>query len=126
MAEALFRHGKKRFYDNVKFPRGFAKSGDFTLLEEDLLVTYGDTMLSLEQGLLRPDNAEEKHFLKVLSQPNKAKSRLEQVWLKYIRLARGRRRFHTLNGRTKHTSTGSNDDFNPDADMDINDHDMVI
>ncbi|MEZ8890469.1 DUF413 domain-containing protein, partial [Vibrio sp. 10N.247.311.14] len=25
-------------------------------------------------------------------------SKLERVWLKYIQLARGRRRFHTLNG----------------------------
>lgn len=126
MTEALFRHGKKRFYDNVKFPRGFAKSGDFTLSEENLLVTYGDTMLSLEIGVIAPDNIEERHFLKVLSQPNKAKTKLEQVWLKYIRLARGRRNFHTLNGRSKHSNIGSNDDFNPDAGIEVDDHSMAM
>ena len=44
MSDTLFRHGKKRFFDNEKFPRGFAKSGDFTLAEEEILTLYGDTM----------------------------------------------------------------------------------
>ncbi|MGR5406211.1 DUF413 domain-containing protein, partial [Vibrio mediterranei] len=91
MTETQFRHGKKRFYDAVKFPRGFAKSGDFTLLEEDILVTYGETMLALERGDISPENAEEKHFTKVIVNPSKAKSKLEHTWLKYVRLARGRR-----------------------------------
>ncbi|MGR5542497.1 DUF413 domain-containing protein, partial [Vibrio campbellii] len=38
MSETHFRYGRKRFYDNTKFPRGFAKSGDFTLAEEELLI----------------------------------------------------------------------------------------
>jgi len=101
MSDTQFRHGKKRFYDNTKFPRGFAKSGDFTLSEEDLLILYGDTMLGLESGDLQPENSEEKHFVKVLLHPGKAKSKLERVWLKYVQLARGRKRFHTLNGRNK-------------------------
>lgn len=40
MSDTEFRHGK-RFYDNVKFPRGFAKSGDFTLSEEEILTIMG-------------------------------------------------------------------------------------
>ncbi|WP_435250237.1 DUF413 domain-containing protein [Vibrio sp. nBUS_14] len=98
MSETEFRHGKKRFYDTIKFPRGFAKSGNFTLSEEEILTLFGDTMLALETGELTPINAEERHFIKVLSHPHKAKSKLDLVWLKYIQLARGRRRFHTLNG----------------------------
>lgn len=66
MSDTEFRHGKKRFYDNTKFPRGFAKSGDFTLAEEEILTIYGDTMLGLETGELSPQNAEEKHFVKVI------------------------------------------------------------
>ncbi|MEZ8385792.1 DUF413 domain-containing protein, partial [Vibrio splendidus] len=50
MSETEFRHGKKRFYDTIKFPRGFAKSGDFTLSEEEILTLFGDTMLALETG----------------------------------------------------------------------------
>ncbi len=101
MSDIQFRHGKKRFYDNVKFPRGFAKSGDFTLAEEEILTIYGDTMLGLENKEIAPENAEEKHFLKALEHPTKAKTKLERTWLKYIQLARGRKRFHTLNGRSK-------------------------
>jgi uncharacterized protein YifE (UPF0438 family) len=101
MSDTLFRHGKKRFYDNTKFPRGFAKSGDFTLAEEEILTLYGDTMQGLEMRILEPENAEEKHFIKVIEPPGKAKSTLERVWLKYVLLARGRKRFHTLNGRNK-------------------------
>ena len=37
----------------------------------------------------------------MLENPSKAKSKLERVWLKYVQLARGRKRFHTLNGRSK-------------------------
>lgn len=101
MSDTLFRHGKKRFYDNTKFPRGFAKSGDFTLAEEEILTLYGDTMQGLEMRILEPENAEEKHFIKVIENPGKAKSKLERVWLKYVQLARGRKRFHTLSGRNK-------------------------
>ncbi|ELB2168444.1 DUF413 domain-containing protein [Vibrio parahaemolyticus] len=101
MSDTEFRHGKKRFYDNVKFPRGFAKSGDFTLSEEEILTIYGDTMLGLESGELTPENSEEKHFVKVLENPGKAKTKTERTWLKYTQLARGRKRFHTLNGRNK-------------------------
>ncbi|MCG3721089.1 DUF413 domain-containing protein [Vibrio cincinnatiensis] len=101
MSETLFRHGKKRFYDTKKFPRGFAKSGDFTLAEEELLTLYGETLLGLESGELQPENAEEQHFIAVLADPDSAETKIERVWMKYVRLARGRKRFHTLNGRNK-------------------------
>ena len=101
MSDTLFRHGKKRFYDNTKFPRGFAKSGDFTLAEEEILTLYGDTRQGVEMRILEPEKAEEKHFINVIENPGKAKSKLERVWLKYVQLARGRKRFHTLNGRNK-------------------------
>lgn len=112
MSDIEFRQGKKRFYDNAKFPRGFAKSGDFTLAEEEILTFYGETMLSLEMGEIDPENAEEKHFLKVLENPGKAKTKLERTWLKYTQLARGRKRFHTLNGRNK---LDANDEYVEDV-----------
>ncbi|MGR5251799.1 DUF413 domain-containing protein [Vibrio astriarenae] len=111
MSETHFRYGRKRFYDNTKFPRGFAKSGDFTLAEEELLIQFGDTMLGLELGELSPENSEEKHFLKVLANPLKAKSKLERTWLKYTQLARGRKRFHTLNGSRRASAADSLEEF---------------
>ncbi|MEZ8826338.1 DUF413 domain-containing protein [Vibrio sp. 10N.261.55.A7] len=101
MSDIEFRFGKKRFYDNSKFPRGFAKSGDFTLAEEELLTLYGDTMKALESGEITPENAEEKQFVKALKSPQKAKSKLEKVWLKYIQLTRGKKRFHSLSSSTR-------------------------
>ena len=112
MSDTQFRHGKKRLYDNSKFPRGFAKSGDFTLAEEEILMLYGDTMAGLESGELSPENSEEKHFVKVIENPGKAKTKLERVWLKYTQLARGRKRFHTLNGRNK---PDASEDYSEDA-----------
>ncbi|OEF18604.1 hypothetical protein A1QK_04985 [Vibrio genomosp. F10 str. 9ZD137] len=101
MSETEFRFGKKRYYDNKKFPRGFAKSGDFTLAEEELLILYGDTMKALELGEIDPENAEEKHFIKTLKSPQKAKSKLEKVWLKYTQIVTGKKRFHSLSSSTK-------------------------
>lgn len=104
MIETEIRIGEKRFYDNKAFSRGFGKSGDFTLNEDYLLSSYGQTLLALETGEISPINSEEKHFLKVVKNPGKAKTKLERTWLKYIKLSRGRKNFHTLNGRSKHYS----------------------
>ena len=105
MVDSDIRIGEKRFFDNKAFPRGFGKSGNFTVIEDELLSMYGQTLLALELGELGPENAEEKHFLKMLHNPGKAKSKIEQTWLKYIKLSRGRRMFHTLNGSRKHQET---------------------
>ncbi|CAH0532921.1 hypothetical protein VST7929_00770 [Vibrio stylophorae] len=116
MENTLFRHGKKRFYDDKKFPRGFAKSGDFTLTEEEILMTYGETMLALETGELAPENCDEKHFVKALAHPGKAKNKIEHVWLKYIRLSRGRKNFHTLNGTVKNNDVVNDEDYSSEDD----------
>ena len=108
MSDLDIRPGKKRFFDNKKFPRGFAKSGDFTLTEEDLLSTYGETLLGLETGTLQPESEGETHFMSILAEPDSAANKLEKAWLKYVRIARGRKRFHTLNGRNK---PDASDDF---------------
>ncbi len=102
MIDTEIRIGEKRFFDNNVFSRGFGKSGDFTVEEDYLLSSYGQTLLALEKSDISPINSEERHFIKVLQNPGKAKTKLERTWLKYIRLARGRKNFHTLNGRSKH------------------------
>ena len=97
MADILVRMGEKPFYDNKAFHRGFAKSGNFTIVEEELLIHYGHTLEGLESGNLQPESSDEQSFLSVLTAPETAQSKLEKVWLKYIKLARGRKTFHTLN-----------------------------
>lgn len=107
MIESEVRMGERRFYDDKAFPRGFGKSGNFTIIEDDILSSYGQTLLALELGDLTPINAEEKHFLKVIKNPGKAKSKLEQTWLKYISLARGKKTFYTLNSGCKRSNVSA-------------------
>jgi uncharacterized protein YifE (UPF0438 family) len=119
MSDTEFRPGKKPFFDNKKFPRGFAKSGDFTLAEEGLLTRFGETMNLLETGELTAENEAEKQFLNELANPEATTNKMAKVWLKYVRLARGRKRFHTLNGRNKvDVSEDYNDDDEPLTDDD--------
>jgi uncharacterized protein YifE (UPF0438 family) len=123
MSNVDFRLGKKPFYDNKRFRRGFAKSGDFTLAEEEILIRFGDTMNLLEVGELAPESEEERHFLQAVADEKQAESKLEKTWIKYIHLARDRKKFHTLNGKkaaadesTEDESdyNGSNDDIGND------------
>jgi uncharacterized protein YifE (UPF0438 family) len=111
MFDVGFRSGKKLFYDNKKFPRGFGKSGEFTLAEEQLLVRFGETMQNLENGELAPTTDAEKQFVAELNSEQVPSSKMAKVWIKYVRLARGRKRFHTLNGRNK---SDVSDDYTDD------------
>jgi uncharacterized protein YifE (UPF0438 family) len=116
MSNVDFRLGKRPFYDNKRFRRGFAKSGDFTLAEEDILIRFGDTMSLLESGELSPESESERHFLEVLKDEGHAESKLEKTWVKYIHLARDRKRFHALNGKKSEPET-----INEDVDYDDSD-----
>lgn len=54
-----------------------------------------------------------------MSPDNAATTKMSKVWLKYVRLARGRKRFHTLNGRNKvDVSDDYTDDDEPLSDDD--------
>ncbi|MBW8189647.1 DUF413 domain-containing protein [Neiella marina] len=90
------RLGTTRFYDSQKFARGFQKSGDFTVKESDLLTVYGATLSQLERGELQPESDAESQFLAVLRGEQAAQTELEKVWLKYVGLARNKRRFHAV------------------------------
>ncbi|MDN3612139.1 DUF413 domain-containing protein [Vibrio ostreicida] len=113
-----FRQGKKRFYDNTKFPRGFAKSGNFTIAEDALLILYGETMMGIESGQLAPQTAEECHFLFVTQGGAAPATKLERVWLKYIHLSRSRKNFYPLAGRNKPHLKENELDFSPLMDSD--------
>jgi uncharacterized protein YifE (UPF0438 family) len=102
------RQGNVHFYDNVHFPRGFTKSGDFTLAEGDILTYFGKTLLALESGELSPENQAEKDFLDVIHGKKEASTKLERTWVKYVKLSRGKKRFHTLNSKP----SVADDDYN--------------
>lgn len=99
MSENEIRQGSGPFYDNKHFARGFSKSGNFTLAEDEMLTYFGKTLIALENGELEPINDAEKHFVKVVQQQVEPETKLERTWLKYVLLSRGRKHFHTLNSR---------------------------
>ncbi|GMM90350.1 DUF413 domain-containing protein [Vibrio fortis] len=102
------RQGKTRFYDNKHFSRGFSKSGDFTLVEDEILTFFGTTLLALENGELTPENQAEVDFLSVVKGQKEPTTKLEKTWVKYIKLSRGKKRFHTLNSKP----VVADDDYN--------------
>ncbi len=81
---------QRRFFDNKYYPRGFARSGDFTRTEAQLLENHGDALLALETGLRQPMTAEEHQFLAVCQGLRQPSSPLERLWSKY-RLQLGRK-----------------------------------
>lgn len=99
MSATDIRQGDTRFYDNVHFYRGFSKSGDFTLAEDEMLTYFGTTLLALESGQLEPESQTESDFVDMTKGNREASTKLERTWMKYVHLARGKKSFYTLNSK---------------------------
>jgi uncharacterized protein YifE (UPF0438 family) len=87
----------RRFYDDKHFPRGFSRSGVFTLKEADLLERLGQVFKDLEEGSRQPSDDIEIRFVQVCKGEVEAQTPEEKVWLKFKQRT-GRRRFHGLVG----------------------------
>lgn len=74
------------FYNDRRFPRGFARSGEFTLKEADLLTKHGALLNDLSEGRLEPANAAQARFVAVVRGELEPESALEKVWTKYLGL----------------------------------------
>ncbi|GHG68295.1 hypothetical protein GCM10010919_17650 [Alishewanella longhuensis] len=98
----------RRFFDDRNFPRGFTRSGRFTLAEGNLLEKHGLAMQQLEQGLREPINEEEQRFLLVCRGESEATTVFEKTWLKYKQRLAEKRKFHTVFGK-KRIADGSDD-----------------
>ncbi len=132
MANHSFQ-SQKKFYDDKNFPRGFSRSGDFTLKEAEMLEAYGSACRQLSLENSEPQTAEEQHFVAVCRGEAEAETALERAWLKYVRLT-GQRRFFTLFGSTKSSASSTprskstiddDDDTDIDIDEDIVDEDVA-
>ncbi len=100
-----------RFYDDVHFPRGFRKSGEFTIAESDILETYGRTLEALGNGRRTPCSSEEARMVKVCQSTAKPKSLIEKTWVKFL-TKRGRRVIvpsFSLSSGHHHTDMSGND-----------------
>lgn len=72
------------FYDSRNFPRGFSRSGDFSLKEAELLTRYGALLSDLTQGRMAPANPAQERLLAVTQGQADAEHPLEKVWAKYL------------------------------------------
>jgi uncharacterized protein YifE (UPF0438 family) len=77
---------ENQFYDDVHFPRGFNKSGDFTLAESEILTNVGRRLLMLEQEVCLPENEIEKQFIQMCKEQSEGQTRIELLWQKYKKL----------------------------------------
>jgi uncharacterized protein YifE (UPF0438 family) len=109
MKSLAIRLSVKPFIDRRKFPYGFRKSGDFSITEADLLTRYGKTLLGLESGELSPESEDERHFVDFINGKAQAENSVEKAWVKYVRLARGKKHFYTL-----HSSASNQSDYDDD------------
>ncbi|QDE31655.1 MULTISPECIES: DUF413 domain-containing protein [Shewanella] len=111
-------HSSKRFYDDVNFPKGFKRCGDFTSKEADLLEQHGQAMKNLAEGSQIPCNVDEDQFVQVSQGKLPASTAMELLWIKYCRLAKGKP-FYAVVG-TIHTPSSAKveiefDDIESDA-----------
>lgn len=83
MINIELRTGAKLFFDDLHFPRGFNRSGEFTINESKLLNDYGDTMKRLAEGTLEPINEEEKRFIRCANGEQEATTIVEKTWRRY-------------------------------------------
>ncbi|MCC5852347.1 MAG: DUF413 domain-containing protein [Alkalimonas sp.] len=107
----------RRFFDDRNFPKGFTRSGRFTLAEGNLLEKHGIALQELEQGSRTPQTDEEHHFVLVCKGEAEAASAVEKTWLKYKQRVQEKRKFHTVFGKKR--IADSSDDFSyVEADSD--------
>ena len=107
----------RRFFDDQNFPKGFTRSGRFTLAEGNLLEKHGNAMQELEAGSRQPVNEEEQRFIAVCKGEQEAISQYEKVWLKYKQRLQEKRKFHTVFGKKRIADGGEDFSFvDNDAD----------
>ena len=92
---------QRQFYDDKNFPRGFSRSGNFTLLEASILEQHGIILSGLYNKTLIPQNEIQEQFLKVINGESAVSNAIERAWLKYLKITTCKTKFHTLFGRSK-------------------------
>ena len=87
---------QSEFYDDKHFPRGFKRSGDFTIPESDILSTLGTRLSLLEQSKVVPQSESEEHFVFMCSNNLLPETQVEKVWAKYKNLIHNGKPLFTL------------------------------
>lgn len=74
-----------KFYSDKYFPHGFARCGEFSREQADLLERHGRAYEALDKGKREPVNDEEAHFILVCRGEAKPETEHEDVWMRYRR-----------------------------------------
>ncbi|GAB0111462.1 DUF413 domain-containing protein [Pseudoalteromonas distincta] len=95
---------QRQFYDDQNFPRGFSRSGNFTLLEASILEQHGVVLKGLYSKTIEPQNEHQEQFVAVVTGSQEPTNPIERTWIKYLKLTTCKTKFHTLFGRSKISS----------------------
>jgi hypothetical protein len=74
-----------KFYSDKHFPHGFARCGEFSREQADLLERHGRAYEALDSGKREPITAEETRFIAVCRGEAEPVSAHEDVWMRYRR-----------------------------------------
>lgn len=96
----------RKFYDDINYPRGINRSGDFSIKEVVLLENHGVAFLELSAGKRKPENDVEIQFVQVCQEGLSPSTLEEKTWIKYQNKILTPKQFHTLFGRSKIEETG--------------------
>jgi uncharacterized protein YifE (UPF0438 family) len=110
---------KKRFYDEINFPFGIDRSGEFTRTQAENLTQYGHAYLDLYSGSRKPVSKEEKDFVAVFHGKKQAKTVHETTWKAYLIVCdkRSNRPIININASSK-VLDDSEDDIIDDVELD--------
>lgn len=74
----------KKFFDDVNFPRGFHRSGDFTREQAKLLESMGVALKALYEGNRTPVTDEEQRFIECAQHTLAPTNAVERTWATYM------------------------------------------
>ena len=77
-------YSQKTFSDRLHFPYGFARSGQLSKKQADLIERHGEAYKNLASGHQQPATAEEQEFVRCCNQLKEAETEHEKVWLFYL------------------------------------------
>ncbi|MBU2870776.1 DUF413 domain-containing protein [Colwellia sp. E2M01] len=108
----------RMFYDDKNYPRGLAKSGDFSLSESKIMEQYGVALKALAEQSRAPMTDEEMQFVEVCVNQLEPVTPIEKAWVKYQNKTLTPKHFHTLFGRSKVESEDDDEGDPDDTDLD--------
>lgn len=107
------------FSDPKNYPRGFRRSGDFSIKEADALEQYGNLIVALEAGDYVASDDEDQHLLAVLRGQEEAETLATKAWVKYVKCI-NRPKYGSIYG-TKKVCAESDESVDDDSEIDIDD-----